>query len=100
MVFKSIFLSILLCIKGALSCLRQFLAFGSSLKIAKIAFYSPQILALLSKYLNFCLYFLVMKKNDFIREIRLVLKSQESFSWKNRTEKVVEKLFTSPFLNQ
>ena len=37
-------------------------------------FISPQELFLFSRYLNFCLEFLVMQKNDLIRRIRLISK--------------------------
>ena len=37
-------------------------------------FISPQKLFLFSRYLNFCLDFLVMQKNDLIRKMRLISK--------------------------
>ena len=46
--------------KGALSGLRQFLAAESPLKMMKIFFISRQKLFSFSRYLSFCLDFLVM----------------------------------------
>ena len=60
--------------KVALSGLRQFLATKSPLK----ALISPQKLFSFSRYLRFCLYFLVMYKNSLIRKIRLILKFMAS----------------------
>ena len=47
-------------LKGGLSGLRQFLATESPLKIMKLLFTSPQKLISFSRYLGFCLDFLVM----------------------------------------
>ena len=46
--------------KGALSGLRQFLVIESPLRMMKNAFDSPQKLFSFSRYLSFCLDFLVM----------------------------------------
>ena len=47
-------------IKGALSGLRQFLAIESPLKMMKNTFISPQKLFSFSRYLSFCLDFLIL----------------------------------------
>ena len=41
-------------------------------------FISPQKLFFFSRYLNFCLDLLIMKKNDLIRKLRLILKFMTS----------------------
>ena len=64
-------------LKGTLLGLRQFLAIESSLKIMKKAFYVTFLFSL-SKYLNFRLDFLVMKKNDLIWKILLISKFMTS----------------------
>ena len=65
--------------KGALSDLRQFLATESPLKMMKNAFYfTLKKLFSFSKYLSFCLDFLVMCKNGLIRKVRLILKFMTS----------------------
>ena len=57
-------------IKGALSGVRQFLATESPLKMTKNAFlFHLFVLFSLSRYLNFCLDFLVMYKKGLIRKI-------------------------------
>ena len=47
-------------VKGELWGLRQFLAFENPLKMMKNAFYFILKARLVLKYLNFCLYFLIM----------------------------------------
>ena len=61
-------------IEGSLSSFRQFLATKSPLKMMKNAFYSPSKLFSVSRYLNFCLEFLVIWKNGLIRKTRLISK--------------------------
>ena len=58
--------------KGALSGLRQFLATESPLKMMKNAFISPWKLFPFSRYLSFCLDFLVMYQNGLIKKITLI----------------------------
>ena len=59
--------------KGAVSGLSQFVSTESALKLMKNAFYWNTLKALLfSRYLNFCLDFLVMCKNSLIGKIRLI----------------------------
>ena len=64
--------------KGALSGLRQILAFESHLKMMKNAFYFTLKLVFLSRYLNFCPDFLVMWKKGLIRKLRLISKFMTS----------------------
>ena len=57
-----------------MSGLRQFLATKSPLKMMKNVFcISPQKLLSFSRYLSFCLDFLVMYRNGLIKKIRLIL---------------------------
>ena len=60
-------------LKGKLSGLRQFLTTENPLKMMKNAFISPQKLFSSSRYLSFCLDFLVMYQNVLIKKIRLIL---------------------------
>ena len=62
-------ISHLQCLKGSLSSLTQFLATESPLKIMKNAFYFALNCISFSRYLNFCLEFLLILKNGLIREI-------------------------------
>ena len=62
------------CLNGALSCLRQLLEIESPLKWWKILFISTQKLFSFSRYISFCLDFLVIKKNDLIKKTRLISK--------------------------
>ena len=64
--------------KGTFSCLRQFLVIESSLKLMKMPFISPQKLFSFSRYLKFCLDFLLMWKNGLIRKLRLFSKLMKS----------------------
>ena len=57
------------CFKGALLGLRQFVATVSTLKMMKMPLISPKNLFLFLRFLNFCLDFLVMQKNDLIRKV-------------------------------
>ena len=59
-------------LKDELSCLRQFLATESPLKMTKNAFYFTSKALSFSRYLSFCLDFLVMNQNDLIKKIRLI----------------------------
>ena len=61
-----------LCPKGALPGLRQFLATECPLKMINMLFISPQKLFSFSRYLSFCLDFLVMYRNGLIKKIRLI----------------------------
>ena len=65
-------ISLSLFLKGALSGLRQFLGTQSPLKRWKMLFISPRKLFPFSRYLNFCLDFLVMYRNALIKKIRLI----------------------------
>ena len=57
--------------KGAISGLSQFVSTESALKVMKNAFYLNTLKALsFSRYLKFCLDFLVMCKNGLIGKIR------------------------------
>ena len=58
--------------KGVLLSLRPFLATESPLKIIKKLFISPQTDFSFSRYLSFCLDFLVMQQNGLIRKIGLM----------------------------
>ena len=58
--------------KGALTALRQFLATENPLKRWKMLFISPQKLFLFSRYLSFCLDFLVNYRNNLIKKIRSI----------------------------
>ena len=62
-------ISLSLFLKGALSGLRQFLGTQSPLKRWKVLFISPRKLFPFSRYLNFCLDFLVMYRNCLIKKI-------------------------------
>ena len=64
--------------KGSLSGLRQFLANESPLKMMKNAFYLTLKAPSFSKYLSFCLDFLVMYQNGLIRKMRLISKLMTS----------------------
>ena len=55
-------------LKGAMSGLRQFLAIESPLKMMKNAFKA----LFFSRYLDFCLDFLVLQQNYLIMKIRLI----------------------------
>ena len=57
-------------IKGPLLGARQFLPFGSPLKVMKNAFYFTLKALSFSRYVRFCLDFSVMYKNGLIRNIR------------------------------
>ena len=57
--------------KGALSSQRQLLTTENPLKMMKYAFSFRKKLLLFSRYLSFCLVFLVMYKSGLIRKIRL-----------------------------
>ena len=61
-------------IKGAFSDMRHFLATNSPLKLIKNAFYFTLKTFFFSRFLNFCLDFLIMQKNGLIRKIRLISK--------------------------
>ena len=61
--------------KGALSGLRQVLAIESALKML---FISCQKHFSFSRYLSFCLDFLVLKKNGLIRKISVISKLMRS----------------------
>ena len=67
--FCSIYNSLSSSVKGALSRLRQFLATESPLKMVKNAFYFTLKTFLPSRYLNFCLDFLVIYKSSLIGNI-------------------------------
>ena len=58
--------------KDSLSCLIQFLATQSSLKMMKNIFISPQKVFAFSRYLSFCLDFLVIYQNGFSKKIKLI----------------------------
>ena len=64
--------------KGALTGQRQLFETESSVKMMKNAFYLTLNLFSFSRYLNFCLDFLVMQKNGLIRKIRLTQKFMTS----------------------
>ena len=64
--------------KGTVSGLGQFLTFESPLKMMKNDFYFTLKALSFLRYLNFCLDFLVILKNDLIRKKRLILKFMTS----------------------
>ena len=70
---------------GAFSRLGQFLANESPIKMLKNAFYFTFKVISFSRYLNFCLDFLVMYKNGLIRKIRLISKFMTSQPRKETT---------------
>ena len=61
-------------IKGALSVLRQFLAFESPLNMMEKAFYFTLKALFVGKIFKYCLDFLVMRENNLIRKITLISK--------------------------
>ena len=61
-------------LKSALEDQRQLMSIESPLKNDN-EFISPQKVFSFSKYLSFCLYFLVMYEKGLIRKIRLISKS-------------------------
>ena len=67
--------------KDALSGLRQFLATENSLRMIKNAFYFTLKALFVTRYLNFCLDFLVMWKNGLIRRPNLVNKQLQYKYW-------------------
>ena len=71
-IMSSYSLSKYISVKSALLGLRQFLATERPLEMMKNAFYLPQKLFSFSRYLSFCLYFLVMYRNSLIKKIRLI----------------------------
>ena len=71
--------------KGVLSGLRQFLVTESPLKIKRNVFYFTLKALFVLKFLNFCLDFLVMQKNDLIRKIKLISKFMTSQPGKHMT---------------
>ena len=68
-------------IKHAVSGLRQVLATESSLKWRKILSISPQKLFSFSRYLSFCLYFLVMYRKGLIKKIKVNFKFYDVTAW-------------------
>ena len=64
----------------ALTGLKHFLATESPLKMMKNAFYSPLKLFPFSRYLSFCLDFLIMYRNGLIKKIRLISNFMASHS--------------------
>ena len=61
-------------IKGALKSLRQFLAIESPFKMMKNAFS-------FSRYLNFCLHFLLMQKKRLHKKEKVNLKIYDVTAW-------------------
>ena len=59
-------------LKGTLSGMRQFWAYENPFKMMKNAFYFTSKVFYYSRYLSFCLDFLVMQQNGLIRKIRLI----------------------------
>ena len=65
-------------VEGAFSILQHFLATETCFKKMKNVFYITLKLFLFSRYLNFCLDFLVIQKKGFITKIRLISKFMTS----------------------
>ena len=72
-------------IKGALSGLRQFSAAESPFKMLKNAFYSRQKLFSFSRYLSFCLGFLVMLAKRLGMKDKINYKIYDVIAWKTNS---------------